>query len=65
MLFQKLNESLHLFGFEIDLRAVGGNFSKARRRARVFYLRHEIQKDEIHVLDFIHAVPHKLLGIHA
>ena len=41
-----------------------GNFSKASRRARVFYLRHEIQEDEIHVLDFIDAVAHKLLSIH-
>src|SRR5260221_5615058 len=55
VILQKLNEGLHLFGFWIDLCAVGGNFSKASRGASVFYLGDEIKEDEIHVLNFIHA----------
>src|SRR4029077_10958624 len=57
---QELNKRLHLFRFWVDLRAVGCNLSKASGRARVFYLRHEVQKDEIHVLDLVHAVANKL-----
>jgi len=65
MLFQKGDELLHLRGVQIKGSRPLARFGETGRRARFLDVGHEVQHDEIHMLDLVRTIPHKLFGNHS
>jgi hypothetical protein len=65
MLLQQRDEIIHWLRVQVQTGSALARLDEARRRARLFRVRHEVEEDEIHVLDLVSAVANKLIGDHA
>ena len=65
VLFQQSDELVHLRRVQVDAGGALARLDEARGRARLGDVGHEVEEDEIHVLDFVGAVAHELFGCHA
>jgi len=64
-LLQKADEVLDPLRRGIDLRSVRGDFGESQTTTRVFHgIEHEIQENEIHVLDLVRTIFDELLCRH-
>ena len=65
MLLEQCDEVVHLLRIQVERCAAFSGFGKARRGARLLHVGHEVEKDEVHVLDLVGSVAHELVGRHS
>jgi hypothetical protein len=64
MLFEEGNKVVDLLRIQIEITAPIAWLDEARWCTRLLHIRHEVQEDEIHVLDFVSAAAHELFRDH-
>jgi len=65
VLLQQRDELVHLRRVEVNACGALSRLGEAGGCARFGDIGHEVQEDEVHVLNFVGAVTHELLGNHA